>query len=110
MNATLKESLTWLTTGTYNDLVNAAIVQEGAMHQVEEEDRKRKAPASASAAPTGEAPPDLHFTTGQRFRASPQQQYQQRYGLLEATTAIEVSTPCTIPAARKSECSCPTAY
>ncbi|GJN41358.1 hypothetical protein PR202_gn00722 [Eleusine coracana subsp. coracana] len=50
MNATLKERLTWQTTGTYNDLVNAAIVQEGAMRQVEEEDRKRKAPASASAA------------------------------------------------------------
>ncbi|GJN31805.1 hypothetical protein PR202_gb20250 [Eleusine coracana subsp. coracana] len=26
MNATLKERLTWQTTGTYNDLVNAAIV------------------------------------------------------------------------------------
>ncbi|GJN36994.1 hypothetical protein PR202_gb25906 [Eleusine coracana subsp. coracana] len=39
------------TTGTYNDLVNPAIVQEGAMRQVEEEDLKRKAPASASAAP-----------------------------------------------------------
>ncbi|GJN38287.1 hypothetical protein PR202_gb27315 [Eleusine coracana subsp. coracana] len=26
MNATLKEHLTWQTTGTYNDLVNAAIV------------------------------------------------------------------------------------
>ncbi|GJN23955.1 hypothetical protein PR202_gb11656 [Eleusine coracana subsp. coracana] len=51
MNATLKERLTWQTTGTYNDLVNAAIVQEGAMRQVEEEDRKRKAPASATAAP-----------------------------------------------------------
>ncbi|GJN40344.1 hypothetical protein PR202_gb29549 [Eleusine coracana subsp. coracana] len=51
MNATLKERLTWQITGTYNDLVNAAIVQEGAMHQVKEEDRKRKAPASATAAP-----------------------------------------------------------
>ncbi|GJN41098.1 hypothetical protein PR202_gn00425 [Eleusine coracana subsp. coracana] len=51
MNATLKERLTWQTTGTYNDLINAAIVQEGAMRQVEEEDRKRKSPATASAAP-----------------------------------------------------------
>ncbi|GJN40027.1 hypothetical protein PR202_gb29189 [Eleusine coracana subsp. coracana] len=50
MNAALKECLTWQTTGTYNDLVNAAIVQEGAMRQVEEDERKRKAPASASAA------------------------------------------------------------
>ncbi|GJN24912.1 hypothetical protein PR202_gb12689 [Eleusine coracana subsp. coracana] len=49
MNATLKEHLTWQTTGTYKDLVNATIVQEGAMRQVEEEDRKRKAPASAFA-------------------------------------------------------------
>ncbi|GJN40791.1 hypothetical protein PR202_gn00093 [Eleusine coracana subsp. coracana] len=51
MNATLKERLTWQTTGTYNNLVNAAIVQEGAMRQVEEEDSKRKAPATAPAAP-----------------------------------------------------------
>ncbi|GJN13312.1 hypothetical protein PR202_gb00004 [Eleusine coracana subsp. coracana] len=51
MNAALKERLTWQTTGTFNDLVNAAIVQEGAMRQVEEDERKRKAPASASAAP-----------------------------------------------------------
>ncbi|GJN35148.1 hypothetical protein PR202_gb23892 [Eleusine coracana subsp. coracana] len=51
MNAKLKERLTWQQTGTYNDLVNAAIVQEGAMRQVEEEDRKRKAPASASEDP-----------------------------------------------------------
>ncbi|GJN40254.1 hypothetical protein PR202_gb29442 [Eleusine coracana subsp. coracana] len=51
MNATLKGHLTWQTTSTYNDLVNATIVQEGAMRQVEEEDRKRKAAASASAAP-----------------------------------------------------------
>ncbi|GJN41205.1 hypothetical protein PR202_gn00551 [Eleusine coracana subsp. coracana] len=51
MNATLKERLTWQTTGTYNDLVNAAIVQEGAIRQVEEEDRKRKAPVNASATP-----------------------------------------------------------
>ncbi|GJN35147.1 hypothetical protein PR202_gb23891 [Eleusine coracana subsp. coracana] len=51
MNAKLKERLTWQQTGTYNDLVNAAIVQEGAMRQVEEEDRKRKAPASASETP-----------------------------------------------------------
>ncbi|GJN40182.1 hypothetical protein PR202_gb29361 [Eleusine coracana subsp. coracana] len=80
MNATLKECLTWQTTGTYNDLVNAAIVQEGAMHQVEEEDHKRKAPASASAAP--QAKNRLIYTspTGQRFLASPQQLYQQRYG------------------------------
>ncbi|GJN31814.1 hypothetical protein PR202_gb20260 [Eleusine coracana subsp. coracana] len=51
MNAALKEHLTWQTTGTYNDLVNDAIVQESAMRQVEEDERKRKAPASASAAP-----------------------------------------------------------
>ncbi|GJN40331.1 hypothetical protein PR202_gb29536 [Eleusine coracana subsp. coracana] len=51
MNAALKERLTWQTTGTYNDLVNAAIVQESVMRQVEEDERKRKAPASASAAP-----------------------------------------------------------
>ncbi|GJN31808.1 hypothetical protein PR202_gb20253 [Eleusine coracana subsp. coracana] len=73
MNATLKERLTWQITGSYNDLVNAAIVQEGAMRQVEEEDRKRKAPASASAAP--QAKHRLIYTspTGQRFRASLQQ-------------------------------------
>ncbi|GJN36842.1 hypothetical protein PR202_gb25740 [Eleusine coracana subsp. coracana] len=77
MNATLKERLTWQTTGTYNDLVNAAIVQEGAMRQVEEEDRKRKAPASASAAP--QAKHRLIYTspTEKRFRASPQQQDQR---------------------------------
>ncbi|GJN18424.1 hypothetical protein PR202_gb05586 [Eleusine coracana subsp. coracana] len=76
MNATLKECLTWQMTGTYNDLVNAAIVQEGAMRQVEEEDRKRKAPASASAVP--QAKHRLIYTspTGQRFWASPQQQLQ----------------------------------
>ncbi|GJN16535.1 hypothetical protein PR202_gb03536 [Eleusine coracana subsp. coracana] len=51
MNAALKERLTWQTTGTYNDLVNAAIVQESAMCQVEEDERKRKTHASASAAP-----------------------------------------------------------
>ncbi|GJN36525.1 hypothetical protein PR202_gb25390 [Eleusine coracana subsp. coracana] len=80
MNATLKERLTWQTTGTYNDLVNAAIVQEGAMRQVEEEDRKRKAPATASAAP--QAKHRLIYTspTGQRFRAAPQQQFQRRFG------------------------------
>ncbi|GJM95752.1 hypothetical protein PR202_ga12530 [Eleusine coracana subsp. coracana] len=75
MNATLKERLTWQTTSTFNDLVNAAIVQEGAMRQVEEEDRKRKAPASAPAAP----PPKhrLVYTspTGQHFWASPQQKF-----------------------------------
>ncbi|GJN27943.1 hypothetical protein PR202_gb16011 [Eleusine coracana subsp. coracana] len=75
MNATLKERLTWQTTGTYNDLVNAAIVQEGAMRQVEEEDHKRKAPASATAAP--QAKHRLIYTspTGQHFQASPQQQF-----------------------------------
>ncbi|GJN28809.1 hypothetical protein PR202_gb16977 [Eleusine coracana subsp. coracana] len=61
MNATLKERLTWQTTGTYNDLVNAAIVQEGAMRQVEEEDRKRKAPATASAAPQAKSPQQQNF-------------------------------------------------
>ncbi|GJN31848.1 hypothetical protein PR202_gb20299 [Eleusine coracana subsp. coracana] len=80
MNAMLKERLTWQATDTYNDLVNAAIVQEGAMCQVEEEDHKRKAPASASAAP--QAKHRLIYTspTGQRFWASPQQPYQRRYG------------------------------
>ena len=47
MNAKLRERLTWQTTGSFNDLVNAAIVQEDAMRQAEEEDRKRKAPMSA---------------------------------------------------------------
>ena len=71
MNATLKECLTWQITDTYNDLVNAAIVQEGAMRQVEEEDRKRKAPSSASAAP--QAKHRLIYTspTGQHFQVSP---------------------------------------
>ncbi|GJN32265.1 hypothetical protein PR202_gb20763 [Eleusine coracana subsp. coracana] len=80
MKATLKEYLTWQTTGTYNDLVNVAIVQEGAMCQVEEEDRKRKAPASATAAP--QAKHRLIYTspTGQHFRASPQQQFQRQFG------------------------------
>ncbi|GJN40041.1 hypothetical protein PR202_gb29206 [Eleusine coracana subsp. coracana] len=74
MNATLKEHLTWQTTGTYNDLVNAAIVQEGAMRQAEEEDRKRKAPATTSAAP--QAKHRLIYTspTGQCFQEAPQQQ------------------------------------
>ncbi|GJN35087.1 hypothetical protein PR202_gb23820 [Eleusine coracana subsp. coracana] len=67
MNATLKERLTWQTTGTYNNLVNAAIVQEGAMRQVEEEDRKRKAPASASAAPQAKHRLIYISPTGQRF-------------------------------------------
>ncbi|GJN40042.1 hypothetical protein PR202_gb29207 [Eleusine coracana subsp. coracana] len=73
MNAALKERLTWQTTGTFNDLVNAAIVQEGAMRQVEEDERKRKAPASASAAP--QAKHRLVYTSpsGQRYRTSPQQ-------------------------------------
>ncbi|GJN24202.1 hypothetical protein PR202_gb11932 [Eleusine coracana subsp. coracana] len=77
MNATLKEHLTWQTTGTYNDLVNAAIVQEGAMRQVEEDEHKRKAPASASAAP--QAKHRLVYTSlsGQRYRTSPQQQFQR---------------------------------
>ncbi|GJN20512.1 hypothetical protein PR202_gb07901 [Eleusine coracana subsp. coracana] len=80
MNATLKERLTWQTTDTYNDLVNAAIVQEGATRQVEEEDRKRKAPATASAAP--QVKHHLIYTspTGQRFRAASQQQLQRRFG------------------------------
>ncbi|GJN36973.1 hypothetical protein PR202_gb25882 [Eleusine coracana subsp. coracana] len=73
MNATIKEHLTWQTTGTYNDLVNAAIVQEGAMRQVEEEDRKRKAPASAFAAPQVKHCLIYTSPTVQRFRASPQQ-------------------------------------
>ncbi|GJN37199.1 hypothetical protein PR202_gb26127 [Eleusine coracana subsp. coracana] len=75
MNAALKERLTWQTTGTFNDLVNAAIVQEGAMRQVEEDERKRKAPASASAAP--QAKHRLVYTSpfGQRYRTSLQQQF-----------------------------------
>ncbi|GJN40281.1 hypothetical protein PR202_gb29479 [Eleusine coracana subsp. coracana] len=77
MNATFKECLTWQTTGTYNDLVNAAIVQEGTMRQVEEEDYKRKVPSSASAAPQVKHCLIYTSPTGQRFRASPQQQYQR---------------------------------
>ncbi|GJN16507.1 hypothetical protein PR202_gb03506 [Eleusine coracana subsp. coracana] len=79
MNAKLKERLTWQQTGTYNDLVNAAIVQEGAMRQVEEEDRKRKAPASASETP--QAKHRLVFTspTGQRYRTPLRQQFQRPY-------------------------------
>ncbi|GJN37048.1 hypothetical protein PR202_gb25969 [Eleusine coracana subsp. coracana] len=80
MNATLKENLTWQTTGIFNDLVNAAIVQEGAMRQVEEEDRKRKAPATASAAPQAKHRLIYTSTTGQHFRAAPQQQLQRRFG------------------------------
>ncbi|GJN36971.1 hypothetical protein PR202_gb25880 [Eleusine coracana subsp. coracana] len=80
MNATLKERLTSQTTGTYNDLVNATIVQEGAMSQVEEEDRKRKAPATASAAPQAKHRLINTSPTGQRFRAAPQQQLQRRFG------------------------------
>ncbi|GJN36838.1 hypothetical protein PR202_gb25735 [Eleusine coracana subsp. coracana] len=71
MNATLKERLTCQTTGTYNDLVNAAIVQEGTMRQVEEEDRKRKAPATASAIPKAKHRLIYTSPTGQRFRAAP---------------------------------------
>ncbi|GJN31853.1 hypothetical protein PR202_gb20304 [Eleusine coracana subsp. coracana] len=76
MNAGLKERLTWQTTGTYNDLVNAAIVQESAMRQVEEDERKRKASASVSAAP--QAKHRLVYTSpsGQRYQMSPQQQFQ----------------------------------
>ncbi|GJN40015.1 hypothetical protein PR202_gb29176 [Eleusine coracana subsp. coracana] len=80
MNATVKERLTWQTTGTQNDLVNAAIVQEGAMRQVEEEDRKRKASASASAAPQVKHRLIYTSPTAQHFQASPQQQYQWQYG------------------------------
>ncbi|GJN27962.1 hypothetical protein PR202_gb16031 [Eleusine coracana subsp. coracana] len=80
MNAMLKEYLTWQTTSTHNDLVNASIVQEGAMRQVEEENRKRKAPASASAAPQEKHHLIYTSPTGQHFWASLQQQYQRRYG------------------------------
>ncbi|GJN41229.1 hypothetical protein PR202_gn00575 [Eleusine coracana subsp. coracana] len=76
MNATLKERLTWQITGTYSDLVNAAIVQEGAKHHVEEEDRKRKAPATTSAAPQVKHRLIYTSPTGQCFRASPQQRFQ----------------------------------
>ncbi|GJN40072.1 hypothetical protein PR202_gb29239 [Eleusine coracana subsp. coracana] len=70
MNAALKERLTWKTTSTFNDLVNAAIVQEGVMRQVEEDERKRKAPASASVAP--QAKHRLVYTSpsGQRYRTT----------------------------------------
>ena len=47
------------------------------MRQVEEDERKRKAPASASAAP--QAKHRLVYTSpsGQRYQTSPQQQYQR---------------------------------
>ncbi|GJN40253.1 hypothetical protein PR202_gb29441 [Eleusine coracana subsp. coracana] len=90
MNAMLKERLTWQTTDTYNDLVNAAIVQEGAMCQVEEEDRKRKASATVW-------PKLLEIITAAEFPTS-----------CTIPTA-EQSVPCTISATREPECSCPTA-
>ncbi|GJN40188.1 hypothetical protein PR202_gb29368 [Eleusine coracana subsp. coracana] len=100
MNAKLKERLTWQQTGTYNDLVNAAIVQEGAMRQVEEEDRKRKAPASASE--TAPAKHRLVFTspTGQRYRTPPAATIPAPVytELPKATTAAEPSFPCAVPA------------
>ncbi|GJN35062.1 hypothetical protein PR202_gb23794 [Eleusine coracana subsp. coracana] len=52
-----------------------AFLREGAMRQVEEEERKRKTPASASAAP--QAKHRLAYTSpsGQQYRTSTQQQF-----------------------------------
>ncbi|GJN35135.1 hypothetical protein PR202_gb23879 [Eleusine coracana subsp. coracana] len=122
MNAKLKERLTWQQTGTYNDLVNAAIVQEGAMRQVEEEDRKRKAPASASETAPGEASPGIHLTNRTAIQDTPAATIPAPVctELPKTTTAAEPSFPCAIPAAKQSvsctvsaarepKCSCPTA-
>ncbi|GJN40192.1 hypothetical protein PR202_gb29372 [Eleusine coracana subsp. coracana] len=122
MNAKLKERLTWQQTGTYNDLVNAAIIQEGAMRQVEEEERKRKAPASASETTPGEASPGIHLTNRTAIQDTPAATIPAPVctELPKTTTAAEPSFPCAIPAAKQSvsctvsaarepKCSCPTA-
>ncbi|GJN37216.1 hypothetical protein PR202_gb26174 [Eleusine coracana subsp. coracana] len=56
MNPTLKEKLTWQTTGTFNDLVNVAIVQEDPYCEVQNDERKRKSPPTGNIA----APPSKH--------------------------------------------------
>ncbi|GJN40012.1 hypothetical protein PR202_gb29173 [Eleusine coracana subsp. coracana] len=56
MNPALKEKLTWQTMRTFNDLVNAAIVQEDAYRKVQNDNRKRKAPTTGNTA----APPPKH--------------------------------------------------
>ncbi|GJN41404.1 hypothetical protein PR202_gn00776 [Eleusine coracana subsp. coracana] len=86
----------------YNDLVNAAIIQEGAMRQVEEEDRKRKAPASASE--TAPAKHRLVFTspTGQRYRTPLRQQFQRPYAQNYPRPPQQQNLPSRVPYQQQS--------
>ena len=73
LNSDLAKQIVWQSSGSLNDLVNAAISQEGANRRVESDDRKRK----ATAGPSGSQQPQkfrMVYTspTGQKYRSAPQ--------------------------------------
>ena len=80
LNATLVDRLNWQKTGSLNDLIDAAITQEGTMRRAEaeeREERKRKAPSGPPANQQHPQKYRLVYTSpsGQRFRTA--QQYNR---------------------------------